>query len=582
MKVLGFSLGFNSSAAIVDEGRVLAAISQERINGVKNTKEFPIDAILKCCKVAKTYRIDKIVYSHYQNLTWEEVKKYLPEKYVSYLDVAESVEDLLYRILSDNSVAWLDEHRELVRYEHHTAHLASALQIYGEESDYIGITSDGFGDGISARIVMCKDGHKMVVAERNLLNSVALIYQFFTGALGFKMHQHEGKLTGLASYGNESVAEEIVTEMINRFMYEHDGLHWIDESKLPELTAEEMMQVSVSQIIDFDKFLRLKNAMFGFVEEALQIYNRADIACALQMYTERETVGWIKHHLKGMQTEDMICYLAGGLFANVKLNQRIKETMLFREVAVAPPMGDEGTCVGAAYAYLSEYHWVYRGRFLDGMENILAGSSIEDLTDYEIEALKNEGYEVTRFINQSEQIDEIAKRLAEKQIVCLCRGRMEFGPRALCHRTILYDCSEKETNDWLNKQLGRTEFMPFAPVCLDQFAEDLFKGIDVSVDRTAKFMTMTFDCTDEFAENYKAACHIDGTARPQVITWTDCDTFVYDLLGKYFTVTGKKALINTSFNLHNYPIIESKKVAIDSWKKSNTDVLVINDCIISK
>lgn len=583
MKVLGFSLGFNSSAAIVDESGVLAAISQERINGIKNTKEFPIDAILKCCEIAGVTEIDKIAFSHYQRLTWTEVEKYLPAEYSGYLHSTGSVVELLYQILKDNGITWLDESRALERYEHHASHLGAALRVYGEEDKYVGITSDGFGDGISSRIVIEHGDSGEVVAERRLVDSIALIYQFFTGAFGFKMHQHEGKLTGLASYGDEAVAERIAVDMMDRFMYVKDGLHFIDVNKLPELTPEEEEQVACSEIIDFDHFLRLKTAIFSFVEEMLSKYSRADIACALQMFTEREAVGWIKHSLRGRDTSGMTCYLSGGLFANVKLNQRIKETGLFKEVAVAPPMGDEGTAIGAAYASLSANSAdIPYGRSREIMDSILAGSRMEGLTNDEIEALKEEGYKVFRFADEFDQIDKIAISLAEKKIVCLCRGRMEFGPRALCHRTILYDCSEKDTNDWLNKQLGRTEFMPFAPVCLDKFAKDLFKGIDVAVDRTAKFMTMTFDGTEEFAENYKAACHVDGTARPQVITQNDCDLFVYNLLQKYYNVTGKKALINTSFNLHNHPIIESKKDAINSWKKSNTDMLVINDCIISK
>lgn len=586
MKVLGFSLGFNSSAAIADESKVLAAISQERVNCVKNTKEFPIDAILKCCEVARVSEIDKIAFSHYQNLTWAEVKKYLPKKYASYLLTAGSVEELLHQVLMDNGITWLDKAKKIERYDHHQSHLAAAFQIYGEESKYVGITSDGFGDGISARITMKADDSYAVIAQRSLVDSVALIYQFFTGALGFKMHQHEGKLTGLASYGDEAVAEEIIKEMVSRFMKESNGLHFVDVDKLPALSIEEEEQVRVSEIIAFDKFLRLKNAIFGFVDDMSKVYGRAEIACALQMYTERETVGWIKRHLKGQKTEDKICYLSGGLFANVKLNQRIKETGLFREVAVAPPMGDEGTAIGATYICLRKYSSVSIGRRKRSMARVLSGSYVEGLTNEEIANLESEGYKVKKFENSEhsymEQIEDIVAHLANKEIVCLCRGRMEFGPRALCHRTILYDCSERETNDWLNKQLGRTEFMPFAPVCLDRFAKDLFKNIDADVDRTAKFMTMTFDATDEFAENYKAACHIDGTARPQVVTVGDCDMFIYGLLRKYFEATGKKALINTSFNLHNHPIIESKEVAIDSWKKSNTDVLVINNCVISK
>ena len=160
------------------------------------------------------------------------------------------------------------------------------------------------------------------------------------------------------------------------------------------------------------------------------------------------------------------------------------------------------------------------------------------------------------------------------------RSHMEFGPRALCHRSILYNCDTKETNDWLNKKLSRTEFMPFAPVCREEVADDLFKNLDGGR-YSARFMTMTFDCTDEFIKNYPAACHIDNTARPQIIRSED-DSFMWLLLKEYERKTSKKALINTSFNLHNWPIIENELVGIKSWITSDTDCLVIGNVIIEK
>jgi len=157
---------------------------------------------------------------------------------------------------------------------------------------------------------------------------------------------------------------------------------------------------------------------------------------------------------------------------------------------------------------------------------------------------------------------------------------MEFGPRALCHRSILYNCDTKETNDWLNKKLSRTEFMPFAPVCMEEFADQLFEDLDGGRD-SAKLMTMTFNCTEVFADAYPAACHIDNTARPQIVSKNE-DEFTWKILSQYYALTLKKALINTSFNLHNWPIIATKEVALDSWLKSDTDCLLIENVMIEK
>ena len=122
--------------------------------------------------------------------------------------------------------------------------------------------------------------------------------------------------------------------------------------------------------------------------------------------------------------------------------------------------------------------------------------------------------------------------------------------------------------------------MPFAPVCREENDDDLFINLDRGRD-SAKFMTMTFDCTAEFAQNYPAACHIDNTARPQIVSYDD-DPFMWEILKQYEEKTGLKALINTSFNLHNNPIIESEEVGFDSWLKSETDILVIGNVIIER
>ena len=239
-------------------------------------------------------------------------------------------------------------------------------------------------------------------------------------------------------------------------------------------------------------------------------------------------------------------------------------------------MGDEGTAVGAA-VYLAYNDVVIVDNASDHVICGTKPNSSEVQSIFHKECAAKECYNVKVVENT---IDYIAKKLADNKIVCLMRGKMEFGPRALCHRSILYNADSKETNDWLNKKLSRTEFMPFAPVCREEVADDLFINLDGGRD-SAKFMTMTFDCTEEFAENYKAACHIDNTARPQIVSKDD-DPYMWEILRKYQIMTGKKAMINTSFNLHNNPIIESVEVAIRSWLKSDTDVLVIGNIVIEK
>lgn len=565
---LGISLGFNSSACVYSSERgLVAAMSQERLNGEKNTKELPFDAMLECIKLAQTDTIDQIGISHYEEISDEYFDKYGKRFNL----VASSWENKIISYLTANNITV--NNRMIVRVNHHNAHALSTFGFYGTPNkNYYTITSDGFGDGLSAQIRYCHEK----VSSVELKNSIGLVYQFVTGALGFKEHQHEGKITGLAAFGEP----KYLVDFNQMYFNSNTGnfLDFADDDIL--LTDDELAMVEKSNIIYFEHFLKLKKTVYELVNDLIEKgAKREDIAASVQEFAEVHTCAWIKANCKHVGAD---VYIAGGLFANVKINQRIKDLKtdngerLFKNVYVCPAMGDEGTAVGAA-VYLAYNDVVIVDNASDHVICGTKPNSSEVQSILHKECAAKECYNVKVVENT---IDYIAKKLADNKIVCLMRGKMEFGPRALCHRSILYNADSKETNDWLNKKLSRTEFMPFAPVCREEVADDLFINLDGGRD-SAKFMTMTFDCTEEFAENYKAACHIDNTARPQIVSKDD-DPYMWEILRKYQIMTGKKAMINTSFNLHNNPIIESVEVAIRSWLKSDTDVLVINNVVIEK
>lgn len=599
---LGFSLGFNASAALLSNKRgIVAAISQERLTGVKNTKEIPFDALVKCCKIAGVKEVQSLCFSHYQRLTWEELKRYAGRNYVElvfdYNTDGKSFYDLFEAVLNNNGIKVVE--RELKRMNHHESHAASAYAVYGRRDKYISFTSDGFGDGLSARIVVNSGSGDIVKREIPLVDSVALVYQFVTGALGYKMHQHEGKITGLAAYGNPKYIDRFEELHKNNSIYNP-----IDKNKLLLLEKDEefeMYNKSKDVIDGFNWFCRLKKTIFSLVEKILDEdgddlkTTKADIAATVQLYAEERTVSQLdevlltnvdcKKEFKNLQS--VTCYLAGGLFANVKINQKIQETFGFRETLVSPPMGDEGTAAGAAYLRMEISNErcvpenLYNG-VCSGTDMVFDENDANKLYDKLVDlsgGIDSCNFEFKYFQDKEDQAKVIASLLCENKIVCLCSGKMEYGPRALCHRSILYDCTDSSTNDWLNEQLGRTEFMPFAPVCLEEDAYSLFENYKMMKSDTLRFMTMTLKGTEEFCSNYPAAAHIDGTARPQVLCDGD-DEFMKMILSEYKEQSGKKVLINTSFNLHNYPIIESADVAVDSWLASNTDVLVINNILM--
>jgi carbamoyltransferase len=567
---LGFNLGFNSSAVIYNsDKKVVSAISQERLNGQKNTKEIPFKAMIECCKIANVKEINGIAFSHYQSLTWEELLEKCPEEYYdiclqeakeNLFSPKQGLFELITFVLTFNGIDV--KCNELVRVGHHKAHLNAGLAFYGIDNDYVGITMDGFGDGYSGSIRYVKQGQIENVTNYSLIDSIALIYQFVTGALGFKMHQHEGKITGLASYG-----KPLYLDMFKKtFCCDYANCWIVSEDKLLQLTGEEIIEAEKSPITDFDKFLRLRKTVFNFVEYLQQEYSatKQDIASTVQILTEQVIMKRIEIAYCEMRWDKQkaVCILSGGLFANVTLNKRINDSGYFAEVLVTPCMGDEGTALGSASSFVKNKSRKFKNeedRQNEIVSNIFVGTKMEN-----------------NLLLDCLSFNTIANYLKDNKIVCICHDKMEFGPRALCHRSILYNCKDKSINEWLNKRLNRTEFMPFAPVCLEEDANELFIDFDEKNCMTSRFMTITMDCTEVMKNNYPAAVHIDGTARPQIIGKEKENEFARNILQAYKCLTGDKVLINTSFNLHNNPIIECEKTAIKSWKIAGLDILIID------
>lgn len=577
---IGFSLGFNASACVISNKRgILSAISQERFSGIKNTKEIPIDAILKCCELAKVKSVDGIAYSHYQGLTKKEIQRYIGEKFKKDFSIDFSID--LIKLLEKNGITCKDG--VVVREDHHTSHVLSTVGIFGFRKNSLIISSDGFGDGLSGTVVYMHGsdlGKMKVLSEVKLAESVALVYQFVTGALGFKEHQHEGKVTGLAAYGEPLYLDSFENLYAYTNDYRNSNGFNLDESQLESLTLEEKEQVKESMIVDFDKFLRLKKTIYNLVADLLNGgAEKKDIAASVQRFSEAKTVNWILSVLSENQDLKVeTCMLTGGLFANVNINRKLhragKNEFLFDNILIAPCVGDEGTCIGAAVAAsLNNDDGYICG---DSYKSVLKGMKMNvDEIDF-----STEEHFTTKFMTKHGLSKYVADALAENKIVCLCRDELEFGPRALCHRSILFNCSDKSSTNWLNEQLGRTEFMPFAPVCRDIDAGDLFHDIE-GAEESAKFMSVNFDCKPEFVENYPAACHVDNSGRPQILSKND-DDFLYNVLTRYNQKTGLKALVNTSFNMHNSPIVSTVKEALESWKQSGADILVIDNFVFER
>ena len=574
---LGISLGFNASACIMDESQnVLYAASEERFTNKKNCKQFPLLAIKNGLEFTgiSPEDIKTCNYSHYQNADIYDIYRHtygIDDKinvrnYPKHIDdhahkyfLKKFEEEFIYHHLYMLGIAV----RKIERINHHYAHAACAYNLspfHNSNLTNLYVVMDGFGDGESITMWIEKDNALKKIESKPMFQSVALVYQFVTGALGYKEHQHEGKLTGLAAYGHDTKYYDDFEALYDNFKdIEHD-----ENVKSP--------------IIDFDIFTEMKKRTYDFVNNIIKDMSPEEkfeeskhIAASLQRFAEFKALDYIGRVIRQNGFEKVNVLLSGGLFANVKINQKVHEFIpQVANVFVAPPMGDEGTCIGAACGTVLVDK---SNSTMTNMTMRMGTSHVSAEVSEVIEGLIEDDIICDSVQSVNHLAKAIANDLSKNKIVCLFDGRMEFGPRALIGRSIMYNCRDVGANDWLNKQLGRTEFMPFAPFCKEEHCDDLFYDV-AGKEYALKNMTVTVDCKDEFIQNYPAACHVDATARPQVISKNE-NEIAWAILDEYEAITGEKALINTSFNLHNYPIIESPKVAVLSWLKSNTHSLYI-------
>ena len=558
MIILGLSpTAHESAVGLLIDGRLVAAASEERFTRVKNQGGFPARALEFCLKKAgiAAKDVDHVAYAAlpFQKERLRDVVNYGQNiRYVS--TAGGSAKSRLFhlanyaRALAIHS-SWLTgKNEELIRGEltkfgledklvfvdHHLAHCAAAYFTSGFERTLV-VSLDGYGSGNAGSFYLGEGGKLTLLTPIPYPHSLGTFYRRVTQALGFKPNRHEGKIVGLAAFGD---ASKLYDRVRARFNLEHE---------------------------DYYRFTSAQDPFFE--KELVDNFSREDIAAAYQRVLEDVAVHYVKKWLARTGATRVAC--AGGVFANVKMNQRIMEIDGVEKMFVFPAMSDAGVGVGAAFALSSDL-----GKMSpEPLQDVYLGPSYSDA---EIErALRSSGLSFWRSENA---VDEIVDRLVKNKVVARFGGAMEFGPRALGNRSILYPALEPEVNKWLNDRLKRTEFMPFAPISLSERASELYVNID-RVMHSAEFMTVTTDCTPRMRRESPAAVHVDGTARPQLVR-ADRNPVVHQILKRYEERTKIPTLINTSFNMHEEPIVCSPEDAIRAFKDGNLEVLSLGDYLV--
>lgn len=421
---------------------------------------------------------------------------------------------------------------KLRRFHHHDTHAANSFFASGFDEALV-VTLDGYGSGCCGGVYVGDRTGVRPLHRFPFPNSLGFFYEHVTSGLGFRVARHEGKIVGLAAYGNPRI------------------LHDVLRARFSCRGGDIVMHAACNYL---------------FTRALAQHFAKRDVAAAYQRVLEEVAAEAIRFWLEKTGLKNVA--MSGGVNANVKLNQRVREIPGVDSVFIYPNMGDGGCGTGAAMLVFDRTRHPIRP-----LEHVYFGP---DYSEAECEAVLRQAQLSYQRLDAIEE--RIAELLTENRIVGRFAGRMEYGPRALGNRSILYPAQDPHVNQWLNQQLRRTEFMPFAPACLPGEAHRLFKNLE-GCEKTARFMTITFDCTDEMKCTCPAAVHVDGTARPQLVDERSNPSF-FRVLSHYHKRTGIPAIINTSFNMHEEPIVCTPEDAVRAFLEGRLDYLAMGNFLV--
>lgn len=566
MKILAIHFqSHDTSVALIEDGIVLYAVGNERFSRKKMDRGIPLLALRDCFNYLKISpeQIDQVVFvgdpffKAYINrfkelmivpfltkgeyfLWWKNPLLILKELIIATGVPTFILRDVIPRIILKQALkGYKGEYKYI---HHHMAHLYATYYSSGWNECLV-VCFEGSGLNETMSIFKVINNKWIKLAQSKLPNSPGRFYELATQLLGFNLYRHAGKVTGLAAFGDSSKAYAQIKDLLH-----------VKEENL---------------ILNVNKFFKWQIAysLTRKLPKELSSFSKEDIAAAFQRRFEECILEIIKRVVNDTGIKKLA--ISGGVAANVKLNQKLHELSGIEEIHIYQAMGDDGLAVGAGLRVASKL-----GFTTPRPDTVYFGP---DFSDQEIrEALKK--YSLT-YTKEKNIAKTVAKLIAKGNIVARFNGRMEYGPRALGNRSILYQTTDKSVNDWLNKRLKRTEFMPFAPVTLDKYASKCYKNL-TGAEYPARFMTITFDCSEYMKKLSPAVVHVDGTARPQIIRKIDNPSY-YAIIEEYYKLTKIPSLVNTSFNMHEEPIVCTPDDAVRSFLRGGIDYLAIGDFLVT-
>ncbi|HMW09915.1 MAG TPA: carbamoyltransferase N-terminal domain-containing protein [Bacteroidia bacterium] len=595
--VLGISAFYHDSAAtIAIDGKIVAAVQEERFSRIKNDAKFPVNAIKYCLQYSglKLNQIDHIVYYEKPFLKLERLlETYLETAPNGFQQFTQAVplwikEKVLIKNKIRENLNLIEENfsaKEILFCEHHLSHAASALYTSPFSNAAI-ITADGVGEWCTTSIMNGTPNTITSLKELNFPHSIGLLYSAFTQFLGFKVNSGEYKVMGLAPYGNKNSSQ---------FSFFKNKI-----SELFDLKSDGSVFLNI-RYFNFQKGLSMINEnlwaeLFEIkprIAESEINLNHCHLALAIQTITE-DVIFNLAKQAKQITNADNLC-LAGGVALNCVAVGKLNKQNIFNKIYIQPASGDAGGAIGAALAI--EHIFLGNKRKTpekDHLQGCRLGPAYDNQTVAQSLTKYNLHFEQFK---EEELLKLTATHLSNNKTVAWFQGRMEFGPRALGSRSILANPSTSNIQQTLNQKIKKREsFRPFAPAMLIEDYLEFYEGGNENgfmsmTDFLKKEKRMGNDSTPEEAgiteqlQKSKSAIqgvtHVDYSSRIQVVTETD-DSLFFKLLTEYKKITGRGILINTSFNLRGQPIVCNPDDACKCFLETEIDLLAINNFIVRK
>lgn len=587
MYILGINGGHNGTAALLKNGEIVGCVSEERFSRIKNHVGFPYSTIkyllklekitpkeidyiiltknrgIKIEKEGKPFDVFLFSYSNkgiFKNLIGYFIYKY-PLIFNRAIDIKHKIHDNRkqrkrerddVRILSK----YLNIDRKKIIYtDHHLLHTFSTIANLPKNKKSLIFTLDAEGlskrdENLCATVSIFDGKNVRRISETTKSASLGYLYGISTLYLGMKPNEHEFKVMGLAPYAKR--------ENVNKLNPLFKEALWLDG-------------------LEFRSKFRMQYADFYLKEKA--VYKRFDnLAGAIQKLTEELTIQWIGNAIKKTKINSIA--LSGGVFMNVKANQKISELDEVKEIFPMPSCGDECTAIGACFYGYHKYCYNKKEKFNpQPLTHLYLGP---EYSDKEIGSFLRENNHFKKYqIKKFRDIEkEIARLLSKNEIVARFKGKSEWGARALGNRSILANPSSRESVVILNELIKDRDFwMPFTPSILE---ENLSEYIINPKKIKCPYMIITFDSTKKAKKEIIAAIHpYDLTARPQAVNKRDNPDY-YKLIKEFKRLTKVGAILNTSFNLHGEPNVLSPRDAMHTFENSGLKYLAIGEYLVKK